>query len=117
MAEVGGSGRFCCALCSESQVWTSSSSRRGCPDRLTKQSTHLVVAEQPHSRRLVVLIIGDHAVVRAHLNEVVRPSERGKCREGQRGGSARLELSRRVPKRSLVAADVQFAQLKRASSP
>ena len=32
--------------------------------------THLVVANQPETRRLVVLIVGDHDVVGPHLQQI-----------------------------------------------
>lgn len=44
---------------------------------------HLVVPEQPHPRRLVVLVVRDHAVVRPHLHELVRPFDAG---QGGAGG-------------------------------
>lgn len=40
--------------------------RIGCKDKGCEGKTHLIVADEPHPGRLVVLIVRDHYVVCAH---------------------------------------------------
>jgi hypothetical protein len=87
-AEVGGRGRLACEFEGEVSGSIEKRERRGQEERDggweggaertsgegregEEKGNYLIVAQQPHARGLVVLVVGDGAVVGAHLDQVV----------------------------------------------